>query len=396
MRSLKTSNHAMLRIFIYTVFLAISSLLISCSQSSPQDNNTKLNNPPVALVYYSTSLSQEIIGGGNSHFLSIDKDGSIQTRNGDGLEWNAPVQLQDSNRIVIQAREKVHVQQGKGIEDTYSSRCRVSAGYRQMSGYLTSSKLYYALFNKGIDTHDNYISTIRWGDAQHHNCADIPEFVEAQGSDENHIYVLTSDHASLQGLNLVVMELEGSKLQQTKYPLLDIYTGSLIVQSKMVSTQNNMYVVFSTRDEHNRIHLQLMEIDKSTHTATTYSLHTYGEEPDNAYFSLSANSIGIVDKMLYYVDGYGTIFSFSLDTKASVKSNTLAKFHRTSNLNDAMGYVYGTFYYLFRYDESDQIHKIEQYQLSDGKLLKKLLIPNLASKLSSGVYLYDFQMLTNL
>lgn len=265
-----------------------------------------------------------------------------------------------------------------------------------MSGYLTSSKLYYALFNKGIDTHDNYISTIRWGDAQHHNCADIPEFVEAQGSDENLIYVLTSDHASLKGLNLVVMELEGSKLQQTKYPLLDIYTGSLIVQSKMVSTPNNMYVVFSTRDEHNRIHLQLMEINKSTHTAITYSLHTYGEEPDNAYFSLSANSIGIVDKMLYYVDGYGTIFSFSLDTKASVKSNTLAKFQRSSNLNDAMGYVYGTFYYLFRYDESDQVHKIEQYQLSDGKLLKKLPIPNLASKLSSGVYLYDFQMLTNL
>ncbi|MCY7483295.1 MULTISPECIES: hypothetical protein [Paenibacillus] len=400
MRTIHTPIRAMIRMSVYAVsLLIIIFLLVSCTQSSPQQGSIttiQQSSPPVAFVYYSTSLSKEYIGSGTSNLLYIDKHGTVQPVKGDGLEWNAPVHLQNTNDIVIQRREQIQIQHDKGAIDSTPSPCKVNAGYRQMSGYLSASKLYYALFNKGIDANDNYLSTIRWGDAQQHHCEDIQEFIEAQGSDEHNIYALTSDHATLQGINLVVMKPEGGKLSAIKFSLLDIYTGSLIVQSKIISLQNKLYVVFTTKDDQNMIHLQLLEIDKTKHTANTYTLHRYGEEPDNAYFSHSANSIGIIDQTLYYIDGYGTVFPFSLRTKSASEAHSLSKYQRTSNLNDEMGYVQGANYYLFRYDSASKVHEIEKYQLSDGALLKELPISNLPPKLSSGVYLYDFQMLTDL
>lgn len=399
MRTIHTSIRAMIRMSVYAVsLLIIIFLLVSCTLLSPQGSFTNMQqtSPPVAFIYYSTPLSKEYTGKGVSNLLYIDKNGNVQHMKGDGLEWNAPVHLQNSNDIVIQRREQIQIQHDKGTVDTSASPCKVNAGYRQMSGYLSASKLYYALFNKGIDANDNYLSTIRWGNAQEHHCEDIQEFIEAQGSDEDTIYALTSDHATLQGMSLVVMKLEGSKLSASKYLLLDIYTGSLIVQSKIISLQNKLYVVITTRDDRDQIHLQLMEIDKSTHTANTYRLHMYGEEPENAYFSHSANSIGIIDQTLYYIDGYGTIYPFSLRTKSAAKAHSLSKYQRTSNLNDEMGYVQGACYYLFRYDPASKVHKIEKYQLSDGALLQELRLTDLFSKLSSGVYLYDFQMLADL
>ncbi|MFW5437330.1 hypothetical protein [Paenibacillus apiarius] len=390
--------YAVKRSCLFLLKLGIMHLLLSCSATSPtnQDPSDIRLDEAVALVYYSTSLSKEYYNKGSSYLLYIGKAGTVRSVKGEGLEWSAPVKLPAANSLVVQRKNEVHVQNNSLQAATHASPCTVSAGYRQTAGYLAGGKQYYALFNKGIGPDSAYVSTFRWGDENRHHCEDIGEFVEAQGSDEHAVYTLTSNHETLQGLNLVVLKPENGRLIQSKYPVRDMYTGSLIVQSDMISYQDKLYVVYSTRADDNRIELQVMEIDKHTRKTNTYPLHTYGNEPDNTFFSLSANSIGIQQNTLYYVDGYGTIFPFSLQTNTAGTPYSLYRFERKTYLNDEMGYVRGPYFYLYRFDEGNRAHQVEKYRLADGTLVSELLIPKVKDVISPEVYLYDFQMLGDL
>ncbi|MEW9106617.1 MAG: hypothetical protein AB2769_14360, partial [Paenibacillus sp.] len=122
MRTIHTPIRAMIRMSVYAVsLLIIIFLLVSCTQSSPQQGSIttiQQSSPPVAFVYYSTSLSKEYIGSGTSNLLYIDKHGTVQPVKGDGLEWNAPVHLQNTNDIVIQRREQIQIQHDKGAIDS--------------------------------------------------------------------------------------------------------------------------------------------------------------------------------------------------------------------------------------------------------------------------------------
>ncbi|WP_249725610.1 hypothetical protein [Paenibacillus dendritiformis] len=378
--------------------LILSSTLLSCSHpaSLPSSSIDMRLDDTIALVYYSTSLPKEYYHKGTSYLVRMNREGAIQTLLGDGLEWGSPVKLPDQDSLVIQRKHGIEVQTNEAKSASYASPCAVSAGYRQMSGYLTGSKQYYSLFNQGVASNDDYVSILRWGDTHHHYCREMREFVEAQGSDGHTVYALTSDHASLQGLSLVAMEPGHDKLVSAKYPLLDMDTGSLIVQTDIVSVQEKLYTVFSTRNSDNRVKLQLMEIDTASHTANVYPLHTYGEELDNRYFSLSANSLGTAEEKLYYVDGYGTVFPFALDTRTAGPMYPLAGFEPTFDRNQEMGYARGKYFYLFRYDAELQAHKVEQYRLADGSLQRELTIPKVKDAISPEVYLYDFQMLVDL
>ena len=395
----KPSLRAIIRLSLFILLtLAITCFLLSCSaiSSSNLDQSDLQLDEAMALVYYSTSLTKEYYSKGTSYLLYIGKKGDIRTVAGEGLEWNAPIKLPGADSLVVQRKNEVHVQNNDLKAQSYASPCSVSAGYRQMSGYLTGSNQYYSLFNKGVGPDSAYVSTFRWGDAGHHYCEEIGEFVEAQGSDEHAVYALTSNHDTLQGLHLVVLKPENGRLIQFKYPVRDMYTGSLIVQSDMISYQDKLFVVYCTRADDDRIELQVMEIDKRTRDTQTYPLHMYGKEPDNAFFSLSANSIGIQQDKLYYVDGYGTIFPFSLETNTVGTAYSLSRFERKAYLNDEMGYVRGPYFYLYRFDEDKRTHKVEKYQLADGTFVSELQIPNLRDVISPEVYLYDFQMLGDL
>ncbi|WP_242069792.1 hypothetical protein [Paenibacillus dendritiformis] len=378
--------------------LILSSTLLSCSHpaSLPSSSIDMRLDDTVALVYYSTSLPKEYYNRGTSYLVRMNREGAIQTLPGDGLEWGSPVKLPDQSSLVIQRKDGIEVHTNEAKSASYASPCAVSAGYRQMSGYLTGSKQYYSLFNQGVAPNDDYVSILRWGDTHHHYCREMREFVEAQGSDGHTVYALTSDHASLQGLSLVVVEPGRDKLISDKYPLLDMDTGSLIVQTDIVPVQGKLYTVFSTRGPDNRVKLQLMEIDTASHTANVYPLHTYGEELDNRYFSLSANSLGMAEGKLYYVDGYGTVFPFALDTRTAGQTYSLSGFEPTFDRNQEMGYARGNHYYLFRYDAALQAHKVEQYRLTDGSLQQELRIPKVKDAISPEVYLYDFQVLSDL
>lgn len=386
------------RMSLLLCLLILSSTLLSCSHpaslpSSPID--IRLDDT-IALIYYSTSLPKEYYNKGTSYLVRINREGSIQTLLGEGLEWGSPVKLPSQGSLVIQRKDGIEVQTNDAKSASYASPCAVSAGYRHMSGYLTGSKQYYSLFNQGVAPNDDYVSILRWGDSTHHYCEEIRDFVEAQGSDGHAVYALTSDHASLQGLSLVVLEPRNDKLISDKYTLLDMDTGSLIVQTDIVSVQEKLYAVFSTRNPDNRVKLQLMEIDTASHTVNVYPLHTYGEELDNRYFSLSANSLGMAEGKLYYVDGYGTVFPFALDSRTAGQTYSLSGFEPTFDRNQEMGYARGNHFYLFRYDAALQAHKVEQYRLADGSLQQELRIPKVKDAISPEVYLYDFQMLIDL
>ncbi|MDU5140889.1 MAG: hypothetical protein E6230_01730 [Paenibacillus dendritiformis] len=389
---------AVKRMSLLLCLLILSSTLLSCSHpaSLPSSQADVRLDDTVALVYYSTSLPKEYYNKGTSYLVRMNVEGSIQTLLGEGLEWGSPVKLPEQDSLIIQRKRHIEVQTNEAGSASYVSPCSVSAGYRQMSGYLTGSKQYYSLFNQGVAPNDDYVSILRWGDSNHHYCREIREFVEAQGSDGHMIYALTSDHASLQGLSLIAMEPRQDNLISATYPLLDMDTGSLIVQTDIVSVQGKLYAVFSTRTPDNRVKLQLMEIDTASRTACVYPLHTYGEELDNRYFSLSANSLGVTEGKLYYVDGYGTVFPFALDTRTAGSTYPLAGFEPSSDRNHEMGYARGNYFYLFRYDAVHQAHKVEQYRLADGSLQQELRIPKVKDAISPEVYLYDFQMLSDL
>ncbi|RJG26737.1 hypothetical protein DQX05_01530 [Paenibacillus thiaminolyticus] len=386
------------RMSLLLCLLILSSTLLSCSHpaSLPSSQIDMRLDDTVALVYYSTSLPKEYYNKGTSYLVRMNREGAIQTLLGEGLEWGSPVKLPDQDSLVIQRKHEIEVHTNEAKSASYTSPCPVSAGYRQMSGYLTGSRQYYSMFNQGVAWNGDYISILRWGDSNHHYCREIREFVEAQGSDGHTVYALTSEHASLQGLSLIAIELRDDQLISAKYPLLDIDTGSLIVQTDIVSVQEKLYAVFSTRNPDNRVKLQLMEIDTASHTANVYPLHTYGGELDNRYFSLSANSLGMAEGKLYYVDGYGTVFPFALDTRTAGQTYSLSGFEPTFDRNQEMGYARGNHYYLFRYDAALQAHKVEQYRLADGSLQQELRIPKVKDAISPEVYLYDFQMLSDL
>ncbi len=121
--------------------LILSSTLLSCSHpaSLPSSQIDMRLDDTVALVYYSTSLPKEYYNKGTSYLVRMNREGAIQTLLGEGLEWGSPVKLPNQDSLVIQRKHEIEVQTNEAKSASYTSPCPVSAGYRQMSGYLTEA-----------------------------------------------------------------------------------------------------------------------------------------------------------------------------------------------------------------------------------------------------------------
>ncbi|UHA75252.1 hypothetical protein [Paenibacillus sp. 481] len=376
---------------------------------SGQRSETMQLKDAVGFAFFSTSLPKEKFFSGHSQLFVIDKQGNTKMIENRGLELNAPIQLGNSEQIIFHQKKSVQVFNASLVLKEYPlpPSCHVTAAYMQSSGYVKGannspkdSANYYALFNVGFDLKSNYqkyVSILRWGNAEQHQCTTIPYYVDAVGEDDKYVYVLSYDEHNKK-FNLIRLELGQGKqhVKEELTPLQPTYNSSILPLSRLMSRGEHLYLVYSDLTADQKIRLNVMEIHKTNHRVQVYPLHTYANDPGGKYYSFGHNGTGIIEDTLYFVDGFGTILPFDLSIKQPKGTSALQGFTRKEYLNDEQSYLKGEHYYLFRFDEQKQIHILDQFRIKDGNFVKSIEIPAIVKQRNKDLFMYDFKMLREL
>ncbi|GAA0350276.1 hypothetical protein [Bacillus horti] len=349
----------------------------------------------MAAVLYSTSLTAEYDNDGKSILAFIHESGEISSYETTGLESNAIVKL--DNELLLHEKDQVTAFTDEGQPQHHPfEACSVYSGYGQSTGSIIEKDLSYSMFNQSYSEDQSYyISTIRWSIGDSFYCETIEEYVLTDGVVGDKLYLLTTDIIEHRGLSLIEVDFQTDQLNVQAYPLNEELTEDLLVFSKLITDQNDQLYVLLSDYEDSVIYLKLMHIDLNQPSIIgEYVLKEYSLEDDPIYFIFNKNAVQPIQGKLYFPDGFGDMYSFHLSSKEISHEFSFLDYAREEYENDEMVYIKDDLFYFFRYDEQENRHILEEYQL-DGERTKQIEISTELQELirNERVHIYDFKML---
>ncbi|GGA67630.1 hypothetical protein [Ornithinibacillus halotolerans] len=392
------------KIVLYVGCILVLSLIafimiIFTNKDSDSDNITISNVKAVA--YYGVSA---LAGPVDSHLVFIDEDGDVDHLKTENVEWGTVINTKD--KIVMNGIKEI-MNWDKQTEEMkqIASECEIYASYGYSSDYLEAKDIYYEIFNQGFQNPDSnlvdYRSTIRWGNEADHYCEDIPVYSIADGNDEEHVYVMTSEIDELgipKNLEIIQYNMEDASLSDNRTFLRE--EGFEISHSRIVSEGDFLYVLYfqfaDVNDVMGERQMRLLEINKEEMQITNdYVLHTYNYEEDPYYFPYNKDSLTIHDGVLYYSNGYGEIHTVDLETgeqklQFSLPESEIGMYDNHKNIQ-----INGNTIYYFYYDDDQEIHVLESYTL-DGEMVDRLEISELMKELGEKgpeKFLFNFKVI---
>lgn len=365
-------------------------LLIACNEQS--DEKVPLKDS-IASVLYSTDAAGEKLGSGVSYLFLISENGDVSTVKERGLELNSIIPY--NNQILFhQKNEMIEIKEDGLMSNTDFKGCSAPSGYGQSSGLLKNHGYHYSLFNIGFtDDMDGYISRIRWGDKKNNYCKELGNYIEAAGDDDNNIYLLSGDQTDPTRLNFQVVSIENGMVDEsTLVELKNMKSDSRIMFTQLIPYENSLIGIFSSSTQ-NSTQLQLLEINLAhPEDAKIYPLKEYSEGTSD-YFLYNKDSIHVYNGLIYYVDGYGDIYSYDLKNELLEKEFHFEEYTRTPMLQDEQVFFKNDRLYFFRINPDKGEHQIEAYSLNGDR---ELILPVKGIKQEIGrdkVHIYDFKIL---
>ncbi|WP_028594473.1 hypothetical protein [Paenibacillus assamensis] len=390
----RRSFRVRLTLLIAIMLLIVTACTDSATNKEVAPETVKLKDDPHAIVYYSTDLPHERIGDGLSYLFLIDKQGKYTKIKKRGLELNSVIPLGQS-LLLNQKEQMLTIQADNNIQTTpYKEDCKVPAGYGQSSGKLNGGKTYYSIFNgRFSDDMKYYISKVRWGDETKHYCKDIREFVEATGNDGKHIYYISSDVEDPSKKFFHKASIQGDQLKFDSKTLLEKSTEEgRFMFTKLIAVGDDMVGVYADLIG-NKVELNLMQVAKDNKTPFKKHPLLQYDGSNTKYYFFNKESIYLKDGQVYFVDGYGDVYTYNLETKKLNKKFHLNDYQRDEKLQDEIVYFHNDHLYFYHFHEKSKSHQIETYNL-EGKVVNTLKLPDLKKEIGrDSVYLYDFKIL---
>lgn len=350
---------------------------------------------PFAAVYYSTDITNEKISDGISYIFLIDEQGRYKKINERGLELNSLIPFKGS-LLLNQKKDLLSIQQSNDVEKvtSYEDTCKVSSGYGQSSGQINN--LFYSIYNQSFSKDGKYyISKVRWGDQEKHYCKDINEYIDVAGNDGRNIYFISADvdtetnTSNKKSFNKV--SIEGGNLTVNKTPLVVFQSEGVFMFSKLASYKNDMVGIIAELVG-DKAELSLLQIDKDNKTPLKKHPLLKYDSTNTKYYFFNNESIYVKDELVYFVDGYGDVFTYNLQTEKLMKKFHLNEYTRELRVQDEMVYFADDYLYFYHYDNNTTSHRIEKYDL-EGKVISTIPVPNLKKEIGrDSVNLYDFKI----
>jgi hypothetical protein len=312
-----------------------------------------------SIVYFSTTDPQNGFNDGLSYAVFIDDQGKAKSWKMHGLE--AGSMATNSKQVFIEESDKVRLV-GQNYQ-VFSMKDKQHTGER--TGYLKKDHLFYSIYNSGFDTRGGYGSDVRWGNEHGFQTSTIPHYIASSGDDGEHIYVLTTNMTEtrydLQEVNLTPQKMETKSL--TGWEKTES-TGNL---SSIFVGKHALYVVLYGIESDS--HVQLLEIDKQTHQREMYTLIRYTEEQtkDYDFMPLKPRKLHLFHQELYYIDGFGDVYTFNIISKKVQKRFSLLDFTPSGGGNDEHLYFRDQYVYFFHFQPKTKKYLIEKYNLLNGK-----------------------------
>ncbi|MBA4538368.1 hypothetical protein H1Z61_14815 [Bacillus aquiflavi] len=349
-------------------------------------------NQPFASIIYSSSA---VVGEGESHTIFVNKEGKIYDIKGEGVESNALIETKD--HLIMNEKTSVNtINKKTNAIHSNRSTCEIYSGYGQSAGFLDDKNIYYAIFNQGYkDDFESYRSTIRWGMNSKNSCKDIEEYIITQGNDGQKIFLMTTDleQDGAENLYLMTLELNGEKLKQKKTLLSE--ASIEIPFSNLLEYKNSLFFTYYHKQS-DKSFIKLLEIHKQDAVIINdYILKEYLPSEDPTYYPFNMNSSTIVGNQLYFVDGFGNVYSFHLDSKEVNRQFSFLDYERDEYYYDEFIYFKNDDLYFFHYDRALNTHMIDQYSLN-GERVARVKVPDLKQVISQGLteqFIYDFKVI---
>lgn len=374
----------------YVLCLIMIFLLTSCNEKNQEKFPLK---GTVASVLYSTDTTGEKLGSGVSYMFLISKNGDVSTVKEKGLELNSIIPF--NNQLLLhQKNEMIGIKENGLISQTDFKGCGVPSGYGQSSGLLENKGYYYSIFNIGFTADiDGYISRIRWGDLNNNYCKELGSYIEAIGHDENNIYLLSADQTDPMKLNFQVVDIgNGTVDKSTPVELENMKSDSRIIFTRLVPYEKSLIGIFSNSSL-TSTKLQLLRINLGHPEDTKiYPLKEYSEGTSD-YFLYNKDSIHVYKGLIYYVDGYGDVYSYDLKNEILEKEFHFEGYTRTPMLQDEQVHFSNDRLFFFRINREKDEHQIDTYLLNGDR---ESTVPIKGIKQVIGrdrVHIYDFKIL---
>jgi hypothetical protein len=346
-----------------------------------------------AVVYFSTTAPQNSFNDGLSYAVFVDDQGRAKSLKMGGLELGSVASNKD--QVFVEEQDKVRIV-GRGYQ-TFPMKDRHFTGIK--AGYLDRKDFFYSIYNTG-NYGNGYISSIRWGNEKGFHTGTIPYYIESSGEDDQHIYIVTKDLEKLDKYFLKEVDLT----QKIKVKSLTEWERSedALILSPVLVDDHNFYVVLC--GEKSNAHIQLLTINKQTHQREMYTLIQYANDDDILAKStpFEFKTFYLFNQELYYVDGFGDVYTFNLLSKKVRKKFSFTDYKRENALHDEHLYFQGSYVYFFRFNPRIDQYTIEKYNLLDGKKeavkevtgIKEIMTE--VSRRKKFAPLYDFRMLRDL
>jgi hypothetical protein len=311
-----------------------------------------------AILFYSTTAPENGYNDGLSYAIFVDNQGKARSWRMKGLENGT--MAANADQVYIEEKDKVCLV-GKHYKVFPMKDMVQHTGER--TGYLKKDHLFYSIYNSGFDGKGGYHSDVRWGNETGFHTGTIPNYIAASEDDGEFIYVLSTSMEEtryyLKEVHLTPQKMEVKTLvewEKTMDPASDIFVD-----------KDAFYVVFYGADSDS--YVQLMKIDKKTCQQEIYPFIKYANDDETRYnlVPFDPAELYLFQNELYYIDGFGDVYTFNLATKKVRKKFSFVDYISSGRGYDECLFFRGSYVYFFHYDPKTEKYLIEKYHLSSGK-----------------------------
>jgi hypothetical protein len=239
---------------------------------------------------------------------------------------------------------------------------------------------------------------VRWGNEHGFQTGVIPYYIESSGEYGEHLYILITNSGEDDRYYLKEVSITKSKVE-TK-PLTE-WTRSEKASplSSIFVDENAFYIVFYGIESYS--HIQLLKIDKQTYQKEMYTLVKYANDEQTTYdlIPVKPRELHLFNQELYYIDGFGGVYTFNTISKKVQKRFSLLDFTPSGGGNDEYLHFRDQYVYFFHFQPKTEKYLIEKYNLLNGKReavqeitgIKEILAE--VARRGKFAPIYDFKML---
>jgi len=367
--------------------MAIAGLLYGCQKEKEQ---VKLGDAAAAL-FFSTQLSHEKFGSGRSVTLLVDRAGNYSVHRHQGLELNGLIFFR--NHLLIHQKHSLLVlDENNAVRKFAFDQCTAPGGYGQSSGTLRDGRWHYALFNyRFTESMDGYISQLRWGDDNRQFCRPIYEYIQTTGDDGEFIYFISNEHKDPTRMHFHKIAILGDEIGMDESFFWQTEHDGIFFFTNLVPYGERELAFIYAEWNGAFADLKLALIDKKNPVARrTRFLRRYDGNTTEFYF-FNRKSLHVRDNILYFVDGYGSVYAFHPEENRLEKKFQFLDYRRTARLQDEIVHFAEDRLYFFRQVPDSDRHVLEQYTL-DGERTWHLSMEGL-DRHTGSLIAYDFVML---